>query len=73
MGYEQNGIFMTYLKREMEQRNILITEMLERLKRHSKLEIPIEARDQMPVTFSSLAEPLSLDDPVDESVVGELC
>lgn len=72
MGYEQNGIFMTYLKKEMEQRNILVTDMLERLKRHSKLEIPIEARDQMPVTFSSLAEPLSLDDPIDDSLVGEL-
>ncbi|KZS03066.1 Uncharacterized protein APZ42_034306 [Daphnia magna] len=70
MGYEQNGIFMTYLKKEMEQRNILVTDMLERLKRHSKLEIPIEARDQMPVTFSSLAEPLSLDDPIDDSLVG---
>ena len=70
MGYEENGIFMTYLKRAMENRNILVCDMLERLKQHFKLEIPVEARDQMPITTSSLAEPLSLYDPVDGNVIG---
>ncbi|XP_046443620.1 mucosa-associated lymphoid tissue lymphoma translocation protein 1-like isoform X3 [Daphnia pulex] len=70
MGYEENGIFMTYLKRAMENRNILVTDMLERLKQNFKQEIPIEAKDQMPITSSSLAEPLSLYDPVDGSVIG---
>lgn len=70
MGYEENGIFMTYLKKSMENRNILLTDMLERLKQHFKKEIPIEAKDQMPITSSSLAEPLSLYDPVDGSLIG---
>lgn len=73
MGYEENGIFMTYLKRAMENRNILVTDMLERLKQNFKQEIPIEAKDQMPITSSSLAEPLSLYDPVDGSVIGTIC
>ena len=72
MGYEENGIFMTYLKRAMENRNILVTDMLERLKQNFKQEIPIEAKDQMPITSSSLAEPLSLYDPVDGSVIGTI-
>jgi len=70
MGYEENGIFMTYLKRAMENRNILVTDMLERLKQYFKQEIPIEAKDQMPITSSSLAEPLSLYDPVNGNVIG---
>jgi hypothetical protein len=73
MGYEENGIFMMYLKRAMENRNILVTDMLERLKQNFKQEIPIEAKDQMPITSSSLAEPLSLYDPVDGSVIGTIC
>lgn len=62
---------MTYLKREMENHKLSVTDMLERLKRHSKRDIPVAARDQMPVIFSSLAEPLSLYDPVDRSIVGK--
>lgn len=54
----------------MENRNILVTDMLERLKQYFKQEIPIEAKDQMPITSSSLAEPLSLYDPVNGNVIG---
>ena len=71
MGHEVNGIFMTYLKREMEVPNVTVSEMLERLRCQSKLEIPIQACDQRPATFSSLAEPLSLYDPVNPTVIGE--
>lgn len=72
MNHEANGIFMTYLKREMEGYKLSVIEMLERLKQHSKREIPYEARHQMPVTFSSLAEPLSLHDPIDSSLIGSI-
>lgn len=71
MSHEENGIFMTYLKKALEKRNITIIDMLERLKRFSKLETPTIASDQMPVMYSSLAEPLSLYDPVNRGNIGE--
>lgn len=61
---------MTFLKREMERPNVLVTDMLERLKQKFKQEIPKLACDQIPTTFSSLAEALSLHDPVERASVG---
>lgn len=71
MSNEENGIFMTYLKKALDKRNITVIDMLERFKRYSKREIPSIASDQMPVMFSSLAEALSLYDPVDRENIGE--
>ncbi len=61
---------MTYLKKVLQIPNLSVTDMLERLKRQSKLDIPIQACDQRPATFSSLAEPLSLYDPINPIIIG---
>nr|CAG4646515.1 EOG090X0BTB [Macrothrix elegans] len=64
---------MTFLKRNIEQPGILVTDMLEQLKqefRDFRLEIPAEAANQIPSTLYTLADPLSLHDPINRSIIG---
>lgn len=61
---------MTYLKRVLTTR-ISVSEMLISFTQQFQRDIPEAASDQRPETYSSLAEPLSLFDPVERHYVGK--
>lgn len=64
-------MFMTYLMREIEQPNVFIKTALNNLLRRFRQEIPDSLRNQIPQVTFTLAEDLSLHDPVDTTYVGK--
>ena len=64
---------MSFLYEEMLQRGVLVKAMLENVQRHFRLVLNgagVELERQIPEVTSTLAEALSLHDPVDRNSIG---